>query len=1306
MAKPQAEIKQLAGALNLDDPYEDIGKSFHADARNIWFKGTVPNMRAEIVPGNIKISNNLLPSTGVNVTIGRFYDAVKKRIIFFNSNSGGKDGIYVFNTIPRTFQRLVEVGINTNGNILSFDPNVIIYNVDIIYGDSSMGDILYWINSQYECCKININTALANGYGTIERSFLDVAKEPADTPPYVAYENDQSNTVNNLRKKLFRVKIRWVFDDNEKSVTSSQSAMPLPLNAFDQSIDSDPTKNCRLAITYQTGPKNVKKIEILVANSVDNQMSDFYLVASLVKSVEGLADNDLGTYLFYNDKGYNDIVVNESIQLFDYVPQKAKAQTVLNGNVLGYANITEGYPNLTNFGDGTNTSSISNSSVPYYYGIYYGLLEAIQKTSTDIHIVVRGIMVIGDVYTVYFDDSTSISYTVNSGDDSAAVIEALRVAALASGWAIVSTGDNDLYISKAGVKLSRFIITNASSSVNSALNTSFNAYDWNSKYAFGLVYFDQKDRTNGVVYTNGFSVQSNSYTENNPTGDITKFNASIYHQPPDWAYYYQWVRTKNLSKQTFVQWVSDRTFKDLTSVSGAFKYAYIGIEELRLFGVNNPGSPLGYTFTSGDRIRFFKRYNSDGTTANLYGATKDYEIVGSLIDPNINGDIKSGQFVKIILPTTDGAFDFGATGFDNYFIELYTPAKPVSNNLNIYYEFGEKYAIGNPTLSSRYHYGMLQNQLNFVHPATFEFYKGDDYARLRSIQTGNVYTWNIPTTNANGFRFLVPLNFQGSTYTDANITPHSVAYVGVGNSFDPHTDTRWFQSAGTITTFKLGGSFSVTFPLARSGDSWRLRVQNRFGDSSVIAGPFDASNAGTYTFPLTVFNNPDGSITNTINLENDHIFLLFECINNNSDRQCTFLATNLTLTVDHIIAQRCIDPNFSDYYTSAVNSNGRPFTFNENADLVNYPVMIRWGGIYQQDTSVNNTNRFYPEDMDEAKRSYGAIVRLVAWNTILRIGLERKWGHTGIYSRYITNNDGGNTLITTNEIITPNNIEYYDGDYGIGNQADAVIPSGFRIYFFDPIKAVLCRLSMDGIEVISEKYKCQTWPGTNLPKYLNPGDYQFGGKQRLTGAFNVRADNTEEILFMAQGSILSSVVTPGETLSFNESNNFFQSKYDIDCDYICCAENVLYFFKNGDLYVQTTANAYGVFFNTQYPASIKLVFNENEAIKKNFMGIAYQSNQTWFAGTAGDVETNTINSQTFLKQQSLIMSQDFDVLENPYRYAAFNRDRNSMTDPNIAIWEGDYLTGGLVVVKLSITYNGFSYLYSPYITYSINPRNF
>ena len=57
----------------------------------------------------------------------------------------------------------------------------------------------------------------------------------------------------------------------------------------------------------------------------------------------------------------------------------------------------------------------------------------------------------------------------------------------------------------------------------------------------------------------------------------------------------------------------------------------------------------------------------------IYTNEHDYEIIEQVINPDINGVVRTGQFVKIILPTTDSTFNF-STGvtldFSYYYIEL------------------------------------------------------------------------------------------------------------------------------------------------------------------------------------------------------------------------------------------------------------------------------------------------------------------------------------------------------------------------------------------------------------------------------------------------------------------------------------------------------------------------------------------------------------------------------------------------------------------------------------------------------------
>jgi hypothetical protein len=715
-----------------------------------------------------------------------------------------------------------------------------------------------------------------------------------------------------------------------------------------------------------------------------------------------------------------------------------------------------------------------------------------------------------------------------------------------------------------------------------------------------------------------------------------------------------------------MQWVSDRTYKDKVAVTGLTLYAYLSIESLNAFVAANPGTPLGYTFTAGDRIRFFKRFNVDGTTGALYANAKDYEIVASVSNPSINGVLRTGQFIKIILPSTDGNFDFGA-GYDNYFIELYTPAQPVANGLDLYYEFGQRYAIGDPGLSTRFHQGMTQNQAFPGTSAKFRFHKGDYYVRSRSIQVGNVYTFNIPDggTGGSAAKILIGLDFQSSTYSDPNITAQSVPFTPIV-FFVPASDPRWHLRSLTENTFKIKGTITMTFTDSNSGDSWRIYTLNRFNEIMNISPTFDTSSAGTYSFVI------DSSIT----LDNDRIFL-FAASNVLRGRNVVFSATEITYTIEHVIVQRCIDPNFSDLYPSAVNSNGRAFVFDENAMQVNYPVRHRWSLAYQKDTNINQANRFYSQNFDEVTREYGAIKRMMFWDKVLAVFQERKCGKIGVYNRFISNAVGEQQLITTDEIITRNNIQYASGEYGVANQPDSVVASSFVYYFVDPIKGEECRWSMDGITPLSEVYKTKTWAAQNISKYLLPYNYTFGGTSRITGTFNIRKDNVGEYLCVLQPGVFGSETIIGETMAFDEARNSFTSRYSFAPECIVCGENILYSWRNGRMYIhdQASAGTMNRFYGVSYDSTIARIFNIGLIAKKSFLSLTEIANLIW---DCPEIRTNSYSYVNTVQQSNLIR-QDFEDIESTYS-ASFLGDINS-----IGGLYGDVLKGNLIVIVFRST---------------------
>lgn len=1263
------QLKQFSGRQNLDDEADVIPFQDHMDARNLVFRGNGANMRAQNIPGNVMIPNAALPA-GTNVCINAWYDQVKGRIFSFIYNSNSNHGIYIYTPSTGILQTLIKSNTNTNGDVLKFDIQVPILNVNIIYGDAVQGDVLYWINSQYRPCKINIDRALSGGYGTIQESFLDVAKAPSQIPPAVVYEDDATITVNNVRKRLFKFKQRDVYDDNEKSVTSAQSEIPLPYDPFETSVDADPTLNSRIAIVYQTGAADVKKIELLAAVSLGNSFSDFFLIASIDKSVEALPDNDIAVFNFYNDQAYNYIDIEESIQIFDYVPLQAVAQETLNGNVLIYGNITEGYPNLTNFSNGTTTSNVQYLESEVYDGRYFSLLITSQSGNSgfgtgNTHVIVKGRVTEGNIYTIYYTDLvTTITYTALAGDTITDVLDGLIADAIGKGFTVTGTSatPDAIYFSKPSLVLaySRLVVNGILENIENSSDGSLMAYDWWSRYSFGIVYFDQKGVTNGAVYPpTQFSGQTIAYDDSGTQAVIPQLNAAIYHRPPDWAYYYAWVRTQNTTKSNLLQWISDRTFKDTSAAVGETEYAYISIESVNVFKTKNPSSPLGYSFTPNDRIRFIKRYNPDNSTANIYTA-KDYEIQSSETNPTINGVVQTGQFIKIFLPTTDASFDFGSSAYAYYFIEIYTPAQSVANGLNVYYEFGERYAIGNPTLATRFHQGQFQNQSSdLIFPATFFFTKGDDYTRFRVVQTGVELLYSIPATScldSDAGQITMGASFISETVNDPEVlTGNSPCNNLVGFVLATNND-RWIIKIGTGTyNFRIKGSVTIIFADTLPGDTYEFFLQKNDGTKVQLVPVFDSSAAGTYSFTY------DATFTMT---SGERIFF-FGWSPGANDHTRTFNASSFTITRQQAFTQQVIDPNFSDYYPSAVNSNGRAFVYDENAGQVTYPVLKRWGLAFQPDTNINQSNRFYVQNFSEVDRSKGAIQRFKSRDRIMRIFQKRGVGQVGIYARFIQDNSGQQQLTTTDVIITANNVQYYAGEYGMGDHPESLVSGTIQDYFVDPVRGYQIRLSNDGLTPISEIYKGQFYIRSLLTPYNKTWTRPDGSLAKILGVFDYL--NEEYIAILQSGSNGINSIDP-YTFSFNEMRNGYSSFFDFHPEWMVCAEEVLYSWLNGEMYVHNSST-YCNFFGVQYDAYIDVPFNQNLVQKKTWISVTEIASTIWHCPL---IYTNLMSYGT-QRQETNLVEGEFRVLES-MPSASFKRDIYSPGGKiNGAAMKGNYM---------------------------------
>ena len=1402
--------KRFTGKMNLDDSDFRLNDFDYVNATNITYDSTGEGQDSVIAPirGN-RLVNYTLP-IGVNKVIGHRNDLVRNRIYYFVWNSEGRHSILFYDNITGIVFHLLESKTDcfNDEDILLFNPSYKINHIDIIYREE--GDLIYFTDGQ-DGNIFCIDIAFINSFisTSIKREYIQMAKQTSAIPPFCFFEDDSTVTVNNLRKNLFKIKVRYVYNDLTKSVTSSQGFLALPVN---QNLKTDPpSRNAKISIAVLTGEKNVTKVEILAAYNIGNIFSDYFLIETVDKAVLGLADNDVYVYPFYNNQAYNFIDVAESVQGFDYVPQSAFTQANANGNTIEYANIVEGYDNtiIGDNGAGSDPSSfITNSSyitiqssnefgrIMCYQGGNSGYIDDINNGN--ITIVFLGTFISSYYFKITTSDGNVDATALT--DLSASAFRALfQTSALAAGYTIVSSSgyNNQVLvirksISSIPVKLFNFIGLPSNDTLTAATYVGDTpAYNWWSRYQFGVVYFDQKDRTNGVVNPIASSIQTNGYgavkefVSNTYIETLPLVQGTIWNKPPSWAYYYQVVRTKNLAKGYFIQWISDITLKEIGASVVDNSYAYIGINPLNAFIAENPSSSfLGYSFVVRDRIRFIKDFQSvpilvnhgtifgtnqilitmtldeanglhltvgdtitiSGTTSNnltftidtlgysggfyvirnatniftsetvssfsfldisgLKYANKDFEILDLMTNPTINGIDYVGQYVKIFLPDTSTGFNFGSPAFYSYFFEIYRPAVPTQGNLNLFYEFGERYMVANPTTTLSLHQGKQQSQtINgggvVQTPALINMFDGDDYGRYRNINTQPKIKWVLPAPETYNFKFIsfgdpdnvnniIPTLNYTSSYLPVGYIPKNSVYQKNVTTFVATTNTIIDIIDTTISRiFTIYASGLITYNGNYSNGSFSINI---FAVLPIPSNTSTGVNIFRRVFSTTpVYDNQKEnfsiSVTLTVPIGYNRIIIQSGATIAYPDMPITLNTLALIITDNNTsLKQFCIDPNYSDYFQSAVNSNGRAWIHDINAKRQNFPTTIRFSEQYQQNTNINKTNRFYEPNLDDYDRSNGSIQKLFIEGRYLYVFHQFDIGLVPVLQQVVTDNASNPLQANSDKLL--NKIQYpYKGKVGIGNVPESFAYHEFAKYGVDNNKGVVWRLSQNGVIEISSLYECDAFFTKTLDAYattLNNGNGATGqpylGNPTIYGGFDIfinkyivaleeinRYDNTGALIFHQDPYTLHFAEVRDQKEGFECFTNYYPEGIEN-------LGTLLVTFKNGQIWLHDS-NTFCNFYGNQFKASITQVFKGSEIGKKQWVALSQVGSEVWSCPLIY-TQTESYKGQ---RQESNLISQDFLSLEGSFE-AAFLRDINSIG----GILSGDVLKGIFIVVKFEL----------------------
>lgn len=334
---------------------------------------------------------------------------------------------------------------------------------------------------------------------------------------------------------------------------------------------------------------------------------------------------------------------------------------------------------------------------------------------------------------------------------------------------------------------------------------------------------------------------------------------------------------------------------------------------------------------------------------------------------------------------------------------------------------------------------------------------------------------------------------------------------------------------------------------------------------------------------------------------------------------------------------------------SAVTSYGKPNIINDNFKQVTRENTIWFSEQFIPESNINGLSSF-PDGQFKDYQSFGSIQKLHSTDRALKVFMELRCGWIPIGQEVSASGaDQAFTLNTTN-VLTP--MIYYEAFRGIGKHPESHAYFGTSDYFLDPITGAICRISRDGLTVISDIKNQQ---GNYLVRQsLYDAIKNHDGN--FVAGFNERRNAYE-------------VNIGGIVMVWDEQKNSWMGGRTYDAECFGNAGIDLVSFYNGRLYLHEANELRNNFYGVQYTSKLWVPGNWQD-FKKIYKAICERSETPWYA-------YEILND---VGQKSIIDKIRFVQREGLW-YAAFRRDMNTVNVVN-PIVDGKQMRDTVILLKL------------------------
>lgn len=364
----------IAGRMNKSLEQRLLPNGEYTNAVNVRLGSTEQSEigSVENSKGNTKLTEityfNGTPLSSNAKCIGAFEDSANETLYWFVHDpsftlgaTGKLDLIISFNIqTGGIIYHVISINNGSNANTtLNFNPEF------LITGINKIDNLLFFTDNTNPPRVINIETNYPNPLNNIDqftaRQIQVVKQPPLQAPTIQLIKTSSERTF--LTNNFICFGYRYRYENAEYSATSqfSEPAFePGPYNFSAQSFENTGMENRYngAIISFNSGSSLVKGIDLLYKEANDPTIK---VIERINKSEVGMSNNTFYTFEFSNKKIFSVLPESEILRLYDNVPLKAKAQTLM-ANRLVYGNYIEGYDLKDTFNQPLTLSYIASLS--------------------------------------------------------------------------------------------------------------------------------------------------------------------------------------------------------------------------------------------------------------------------------------------------------------------------------------------------------------------------------------------------------------------------------------------------------------------------------------------------------------------------------------------------------------------------------------------------------------------------------------------------------------------------------------------------------------------------------------------------------------------------------------------------------------------------------------------------------------------------------------------------------------------------------------------------------------------------------